>query len=489
MKTHSFRTKLWLYFVLFAAVIFSLLWILQTVGLQRFYDGMMEKNIRNAARTITSAAGSDRFFNLIDQLSVEDSLLVYITDDHGNIYYSSDSYKPYFRQMNRSGSDKPDRNNPRRKDDPSGLQSGSLRDLPDNFPEFLEKLSASETGTVEYTRENSYIYGTRITMDDDDDDDNKKAVLYVAGTLGSAGAATSIIRTQLLWVTGLSLVLGFVIAWIISRRFAKPISQLTEQAKMLSEEQYEDRFQKGFCRELDDLDDSMTRSAEKLSEAREYQKELLSNVSHDLRTPLTMIKGYAEMVRDISWEDEAQRNADTGVIIREADRMTALVNEILEYSRVNEKNREISFKEVDFSSLTEDVADRFEPLFRQEGGTIERNIAPNCIVQGDGELLERAVFNLIENAVHHSTGQDKWIIITVRRQGSRTCLEVRDHGEGIAPEELPRIWEKYYTSRQRGGKGVSGLGLAIVKQTAALHHAEVRAESIPGEGSTFSFII
>ena len=484
----SFRTKLWLYFVMFAAVIFSSLWILQTVGLQRFYDGMMKKNIRDAAEKITAAAGSDNFFSVIDKLSVEDSLLVYITDTKGNVYYSSDSYKPYFRQYGRPEPEKS------RKYDPSPDRYGFLRELPDNYTDFLERLSASAAGTVEYTDENRYIYGRNITFGDDDDDDDdddrkKQAVLYVTGSLGAEGAAASIIKTQLLWGTGLSLVLAFLIAWIISRRFSKPINQLAEQAGMLGEENYEDRFQKGFCRELDELDDSLTQSAENLSGAREYQKELLANVSHDLRTPLTMIRGYAEMVRDISWEDEEQRNADTGVIIKEADRMTALVNEILEYSRLNEKNREISFEEVDFSALTEDVADRFEPLFRQEGGVIERNITPGCIVRGDGDLLERVVFNLIENAVHHSTGSDKRIIITVRKEDAHTYLEVRDFGEGIAPEELPRIWEKYYTSRQRSGKGVSGLGLAIVKQTANLHHAEVRAESIPGEGSTFSIIL
>ena len=496
-RTHSFRTKLWLYFVLFAAIIFSLLWILQTVGLQRFYDGMMENNIRNAARTITAASGSDNFFEIIDRLSFEDSLLVYITDESGNVYYSSDSYKPYFRQMERPGPGKPGRNDPLHRNGPAGFPAGAFRELPDNYDEFLQRLAASETGTVEYVSGNSYVYGSRISLDDDhddhdddDDDEIEEAVLYVTGTLGAVGAAASIIRTQLLWVTGLSLVLAFVIAWIISRRFAKPINQLTEQAKMLSEEHYEDHFQKGFCRELDDLNDSLGQSAQNLSEAREYQKELLANVSHDLRTPLTMIRGYAEMVRDISWEDEAQRNADTGVIIKEADRMTALVNEILEYSRLHEKNYKPVFTETDFSALTESAADRFEPLFRRDGGTITRDIAPGCIASGEPRLLERAVINLIENAIHHSNGPDKRIGVTVRREeDGRTCLEVRDHGEGIAAEELPHIWEKYYTSRQRGNKGVSGLGLAIVKQIAALHRAEVSAESEPGEGSTFRFIL
>ena len=493
-KTVSFRTKLWLYFVLFAAVIFSLLWIMQTVGLQRFYDGMMKNNIRNAAKTIIAAGQSEDFFEIIDHLTFEESLLVYITDEEGRVFYSSDSYNPYFRRMEKPGR-APDREKPDRKIAPPGSQTAAYRSLPDNYSDFLARLADGGSGTIEYTDGNSFIYGARITLDedvfdfDDDRDEKLNAVLYTAGTLGAVGAAASIIRTQLLWVTGLSLVLAFLIAWLISRRFAKPIGQLTAQAKMLSEEKYEEICEKGYCRELDDLNDSLTESAEKLSEAREYQKELLANVSHDLRTPLTMIKGYAEMVRDISWEDEAQRNEDTGVIIKEADRMTALVNEILEYSRLQETNPDLQFEDVDFSALTESVADRFEPLFKNEGGILERKITPGCLVKGDADLLERAVFNLLDNAVRHADGSDKRVTVTVRRDGPHTVLEIRDYGKGIDPQELPHIWEKYYTSRQRGNKGVSGLGLAIVKQISALHHAEVSAESEPGEGSTFRFEI
>ena len=195
------------------------------------------------------------------------------------------------------------------------------------------------------------------------------------------------------------------------------------------------------------------------------------------------------MVRDISWEDEAQRNEDTGVIIKEADRMTALVNEILEYSRLQETNPDLQFEDVDFSALTDSVADRFEPLFKNEGGVMERKITPGCIVKGDADLLERAVFNLLDNAVRHADSSDKRVTVTIRRDGPHTILEIRDYGKGIDPAELPHIWEKYYTSRQRGNKGVSGLGLAIVKQISALHHAEVSAESEPGKGSTFRFEI
>ena len=475
-RTSTFRTKLWLYFALFAGVILSLLWILQTVGLQRFYNDMMKRNIRRAAQEIAANSQDDDLDDIIDDLSVSDSLLVYVTGENGQIYYSSDAYNPYFRQNGRQPGSR------RIKYDDDDDHSGLFRGLPDDYDEFLKKLSESAAGTVEFTDDNSFVYGTKITLEN-----GTPAILYTAGTLGAVGAAASIIRTQLLWVTVLSLVIAFLIAWLIARSFSKPVYQLADQARMLTEEHYEDRFQKGFCRELDDLDDSLNQTAAKLAEARNYQKELLANVSQDLRTPLTMIKGYAEMVRDISWEDETQRREDTGVIIREADRMTSLVNEILDYSQLRDGKLLPKFTKVDLSALTESVTDRFEPLFDRQGGSFERDIDPGCIVSGDTEQLRRVVFNLIDNAVRYSTGEDKRIRVTLRKR-DRIRLEVRDHGVGMAPEELPRIWDKYYPARPRNGEGASGLGLAIVKQIAMLHKAEVHAESIPGEGASFTVL-
>ena len=192
---------------------------------------------------------------------------------------------------------------------------------------------------------------------------------------------------------------------------------------------------------------------------------------------------YAEMVRDISWEDETQRNADTAIIIREADRLTALVNEILEYSRLQESGYQIKADDVDLTALVNRVADQFAPLMEQEGVRIEREIADGCFIKGDAALLERAVYNLIDNALRHA-GEEKKITLTLTGE-PEVRLSVRDYGEGIDPEELPHIWERYYTSRQRGKKGVSGLGLAIVKQIAGLHGARYGADSRKGEGSTF----
>ena len=478
-KARPFRTRLWLYFILFAAVIFSLLWILQTVFLQNFYNGMLAKNTCAAAEKIVAASADDDFTEVIDRLSAEDSLLVFVTEGDGTILYSSDAYRSYYNGPEHVGDGN---SNPYHKGEVLSWQKTAYRNLPDGYDSFLEELQQSPQKKTEYTTDTQYVYGRVVSLSD-----GSEAVLYVSAALGAVGAAASIIRLQLFWVTLLSLVVAFGIAWFLARKFSVPVSQLSVQAKMLPTDRYEPVFEKGFCRELDELSDSLDKTAETLAAARNYQKELLANVSHDLRTPLTMIKGYAEMVRDISWEDDAQRIADTGIIIREADRLTALVNEILEYTRLQEGTRIIEGAEADLGKTVDRVCNQFEHLAMRNGQVIEREIADGCTIRGDEGLIERAAYNLIDNALRH-TGDSGKIRVTVEKDGpvsSSLRFSVRDYGPGIPGSELPHIWEKYYTSRQRGGKGVSGLGLAIVRQIADLHGAAYGVENLPGEGCCF----
>ena len=137
-KTKTFRTKLWLCFVLFAGVIFGLLWLMQAVFLQTFYNGMLEKNTRQAARKIVSAAGSAELTDLIDTLSNENSLLVFITEKDGTILYSSDSYKSYYHAPETGKSDE---ENPYRQGQTMNWQAGNYRNLPDGYDDFLERLN------------------------------------------------------------------------------------------------------------------------------------------------------------------------------------------------------------------------------------------------------------------------------------------------------------------------------------------------------------
>ena len=457
----------------FTAVIFTVLWLLQTVFLQRFYDGMIIRNTVSAADSIVSQFGSSQIADYIDEISRENSIVVYVTDTEGNLLYSSDE----FRKLQGRHDERDDRGGKEIKGD-----HAHYRALPENYGEFLQRLRQSENGTAELRTDDLYAYGRYITFSGGD------AVLYLGTTLGAVGSAARIIRTQLLWVTLLSVAVGFVLAWFLSRSFAKPIAQLNEKAHRLGENQQDTPFAEGFCTELDDLNGTLDRTAEKLKQNREFQNEFLANVSHDLRTPLTMIKGYAEMIRDISHEDEQQCASDVAVIVEESDRLTALVNEILEYSELQMSDKEPVAESVDLSEIVTSVTDSFENLYAKDGFMFERSIAAGIRISGNASRMQRAVYNLLDNAVRHA-GADQWIGVTLKSDGQTAAAEISDHGSGIAADDMEHIWEKYYTNRQRRGKGVSGLGLAIVKQTVAMHNGRCEVSSEPDKGSTFRILL
>ena len=467
--------------MLFTGVIFTVLWLLQTVFLQSFYNGMIISNAKSASEKITAYSTDSGMNETLDELSVNNSLLVFITDTEGNILYSADEYKKGHKDLDDLNDYNDDDDDIIQLKGGKGRKNGHMhyRELPANYDEFLEKLEASDSGEAEYQTAQMYFYGKYIDYGDDE-----KAVLYLGTNLNAVGSAAHIIRYQLVIVTFLSIAVGFVLALFISKRFSKPVSQLERKAHTLGENTESTDYRKGFCIELDDLNDTLDRTDEKLKKNKVFQNELLANVSHDLRTPLTMIKGYAEMIRDISHEDEKQCAEDVAVIVRETDRLTALVNEILEYSELQMSDSEPVMTDVDLSEIVRTVTDNFESLYAKEGYIFERSIAENIHILGNSSRITRAVYNLIDNAVRH-IGEDKWAGVTIKDDSGKAVVRISDHGNGIPQEELERIWDKYYTNRQREGKVGSGLGLAIVKQTAAQHNGTWGAESKTGRGSSF----
>ena len=479
MKPKTFKIKLWIYFMIFAAMIFSVLWLLQTVFLQSFYNEMLIKNTRKAAEKIIDNSSSENIAEIIDSITLGNSILVFVTDTNGNIIYCSDEYK---------GAHRKDHINEEIKNDEQidkntmtkNKHLGNYRNLPEGYGEFLSILNEDSDVPVEYSTESVYVYGTYINYYGTEDN----SILYVSTTLDAVGSAVSIIRMQLVWVTGLSLIVGFALSWFIAKSFDKPVSQLSEKAKKLGDIDYPNDFKKGFCIELDDLSDKLDKTSDKLIESRNFQIELLANVSHDLRTPLTMIKGYAEIIKDTSWDDEEQCSEDMSVIVRETDRLSKLVNEILEYSELKIGGSTENFERVNLSALIIKVCNSFEDLYKHVEETLDKEIEENIFVYGNAVRLERAVYNLIDNAFRH-TDDSKRVTVKLYSINNKARIEVIDYGSGIPEQEIEHIWDRYYTFRQRKGKGVSGLGLAIVKQTVDMHNGICSAESHGGKGSTF----
>ena len=317
--------------------------------------------------------------------------------------------------------------------------------------------------------------------------DGTEMWFYASSVVMPMDATISLLASQLVLVTCLCIVVSILLSYALSKRFTRPIREYAATARKLGKEKVE--FRPTDLKEFDELAKALNYSAEELEKTEKMRRDFLANVSHDLRTPLTMVKAYAEMVRDISWRDEKKRNEHCKVIIDEVDRLTLLVNDILDLSKIQSGTREPEMKRVDLSSLASTVLERFQILTEQSGYKFDLSADADCFVTADERMVEQIVYNLIGNAVSY-TGEDKKVGVRVKRLENAVRVEISDSGKGIAPSERDKVWDRYYRSSQAKRAVVgSGIGLSICKNLLVLHGAEYGIDSVVNNGSTFWFVM
>ena len=220
------------------------------------------------------------------------------------------------------------------------------------------------------------------------------------------------------------------------------------------------------------------------------KSDFVSNVSHELRTPLSLIRLYAEtleMGRMVS-PDKYQEYYQ--IIRKESERLTALINNILDFSRIEAGRKEYDFRETDISELVRNTLESYKYQIEQQGFAFEEKIEPVPPMRVDREALARSLVNLVNNALKYSQDR-KFIGVNLYRKNGSVKLEVVDHGIGIPSQEQDRIFEKFYRVGDplvHNTKG-SGLGLSLVRHIVNAHGGDVSVDSTPGEGSTFTITL
>ena len=239
--------------------------------------------------------------------------------------------------------------------------------------------------------------------------------------------------------------------------------------------------------EMDALAETLDYAKEEIGKSDELQKEALANVTHDLKTPLTMIKSYACMIQEISGDNPEKRAKHTQVIIDESDRLTSLVNDILNLSKIRSGMDSLKITNFNLSEFVHTVCERFGYLSETQGYTIERDIEDELYTEADMEKIEQVVYNLIGNAVNY-TGEDKKIKVGLKKEKDGVLrFTVTDTGKGIPPDQIDTIWDRYYRSSETHKRPIkgTGLGLSIVKTILQKHNFLFGVESEVGKGSTF----
>jgi signal transduction histidine kinase len=272
---------------------------------------------------------------------------------------------------------------------------------------------------------------------------------------------------------------AIALAVVLSLTLSRPILAATDAARQLATGQLDVRLPVHGQDEIADLGQALNALSRQLQTNEKLRRELIANVSHELRSPLTVIRGYAETVRDVTWPDETKRSAQLTLIADEAARLTRVVGDILDYSKLQAGVRPPEGQTFAAGPVLEAARQRFE--LEAANRTLRLTLEtpqPDVNVSFDPGQFEQVLTNLVANAINYAD-PDSVVQISLQRVGRQARIDVVNQGDPIPAEELGQIWDRYYRSSQvrDDNRLGTGLGLAIVRSILEQHGVRYGVES------------
>jgi signal transduction histidine kinase len=427
MDKLKLKWRIFAYLLGFNALLLVILWLFQTVFLYDMYKFIRKTEIQSAVAYVRENIESKDLFSIFDKLQREKEILVMPTN----------AFIP-----------------------PQNPMQG------DRKHQRQETLTQTEDFVLQDGQTLSLTFHAIITPVD---------------------ATVSTLGMQLYIITGVMVALSVLLAVLIAKRISKPIEEINKGAKALAGGRYDTAFAgKGFL-EIEELSNTLNAAAKDLSKVENLRRELMANVSHDLRTPLSLIYSYAEMMHDFPDEITAEQ---TQVIMDETKRMTLLVNDILDLSRLEGGIQTINRTEFDLTGEIRQTTQRMAELLKHQDYSISFEYDREQVVYVDEVKIMQAFYNLLINAVNYS-GDKRLITVRQTVKDGFVKIEVVDSGDGIDEKDLPYIWDRYYKVDKNHKRAVvgTGLGLSIVKRIFELQNLQYGVISEVGKGSIFWFRI
>lgn len=316
--------------------------------------------------------------------------------------------------------------------------------------------------------------------------EGKREIIFVAQSTEHEEKEIRNMLVQLIESSCIVLVIALFLAWFLTTKFLKPIEIITNNAKKLAKGDYSVTFPRDTYTEINLLSDTLARAANEFANYEQIRRDLIANVSHDMRTPLTMIKAYAEMIQTISGDDPEKRDLHLDIIISQTDKLSEFINLSLDLARLQAKETKLHITKFSLGALVNEVVQHLMAIYGHDVN-FDLNVEKKYSVKADKGMMEQVIYNLINNAIKYSS---ETIQINVKNEDKHILFEVIDHGIGIAKEDLSQIWVKYYKVNPfaRDG-GSTGVGLSIVKEILDQHGFDYGVDSEVGKGSRFWFCI
>ena len=454
-KKYGINLRTLFYLVIFSISILFILWLFQLSYLNYFYEKYQIKNASKVANTLNNMNYAQLKLNA-EKIAYKNNVCMQIITRIGTI-------ENYNTMMNGC-----ELNN-----------NYNMAYYKDKITSSKKKINVLKIVDKDFEAK-AVLYG--INKDN--------YYIYIYSPIEEINSTSLILKNQLIYIVILVMLVAIIVSYFLSKKITGPIRKITSQAKELGNGNYKISFEKSDIKELDDLANTLNEVSLELSKTDELRRDLMANVSHDLKTPLTMIKAYAEMVKDISYKDDRKREEHLNIIIDETDRLTILVNDILEMSREEANADYLKIEEYDLVQEINDIIKRYSIIKETENYNIVCQMPKMAMVHADKSKINQVVYNLINNAINY-TGDDKTVTIRLTEEEKDYLVEIIDTGKGISTKEIKYIWDRYYKQEKNHKRNVvgSGVGLSIVKTILIRHNFEYGVTSKKNKGTTFYFKI
>lgn len=454
--------RIWFYFLILTGLMLLLMWMLQISFIGPYYE-------RNRSETTqTKADEIVRFLEMEDFMSEEGTLTKLLAAENmcGSIYNTSGARIMSANLLN------------------SNCHLATIS--PSAMREYMDMAHESPTQhfairfSSEIFDQGLYFYGREVYIED------KTYFMFINSPIELLDSTVFVLKRQFGLLAVSVFTVATFVAFALSRRLSRPISKITHDAERLAQGDYTVEFDSFGYSEVNALSRTLNYATSEFRKTDALRRDLVANVSHDIKTPLTMIKAYAEMIQDISGNDETMRNEHLGVILDEANHLERLVNDMLTLSKYESNVFVISESVFNLKEHIESTLN----LFKVEDIDFEVDVDPSLEVLADEVKMGQVLYNYVNNATRF-VGEDRLIIVHAKLLTNDVIMvSVRDHGIGIKEELQDNVWDRYYKmdmNFQRGSS--SGLGLSIVKAICEATGSQYGLDSIPGEGTSFYYTL
>lgn len=456
LKKNNLSTKTFFYFVIFSSIILLCLWSFQLIFIKVYYQKYQIKDVKSIGNTILST-NSTNLISYLEDISYEKDMCIELYSTNQVYNFNTNDNDCILKRSNET------------------IIKAKRKLYTSNLNKTLIKLEDPKNNIK------TILYGIRV---------NNDTFVILNSKIEDIGSTNYILRGQLIYITLIVILIASLVSYYVSKLLNKPIIEITNKARLMAEGNFEvDNNEYGIT-ELDDLKDVLNYARSEIKNTDELRRDLMANVSHDLKTPLTMIKAYAEMAKDLNNNNEEKRKENLDIIISETDRLTILVNDILELSKMQNSTVKLNYEKFDLIEEINQIIKKYQIIKETENYQIQLNSPEKAIVNADKKQITEVLFNLINNAINY-TGKDLIVKVNVKENKNNYLVEIIDSGKGLTKEEQKLIWNKYYKNEknhQRNKIG-TGLGLSIVQTILNNHHFKYGVKSEINKGSNFYFYI